>query len=263
MEYDEIEQKLIEKAFEIVFMEYPHLKQENEEDIIVAIRAHHDKYNMNANDTKIAYRIFEKNGLWHDGRTPIEIHEKQELENKLKQNIKYKELKDKHVSRLKELKGTIDQKIKELEDKPKEVSEKYLKKAQELKERARKRITEKTLEIEQELKQLSDELTNEFNQAKKVIFNDLNDDLKQLQREENIEIDEIVAQFEELEQIKEEYMDAQGIYERDVKPIEVAQEHAEASLFDLTIRDLKELADQKGIEYPQRILKADLIELVK
>jgi len=124
-------------------------------------------------------------------------------------------------------------------------------------------LDETSKKLQEHLKDTATRLTEEFNEEKIIILNDLNDDIEQLKRQEKAEIDTVLKEYDSLMKLKHEYAEIEQDYKTEVEKLEIEDEKIDANLFDFTIRELKEIADNKGLEYPQRILKADLVNLIE
>lgn len=262
--YTEIEKKLIERAFEKTRLEFkkdPSI--ENDEDIVLALRRYKNSYHMGPEKQEIAAGIFQKNGLWKNGKTTLEEYNKKVLDEKLEQTIRLNHARDKFLGRLKEMQETINAKIVEMEQKPREIARNLLEKRNEIQAEARERLDAVGQKLEEQLHETASRLQEEYERAKNQVFIDLKkkiDDLKMLER---AEVDKVLVEFDELSKLKEQYMGLEREHARQVEPLEKQLEKTDSQLFDLTVRELKELADNKGLEYPSKIVKADLVNLIE
>lgn len=264
MDYSEEEIKIINKSFEKSRMDFDHDQDiTNPEDVIRSLNLHRDRYFMNGDDEQIAIKIFEKHGLWKDGFITIEAHDQAELKKKVESALRFKQAREKQLARLKDLKNALENSIQKLEEEPKRITNDLYEKRKKLQAQAYDRLDEVSKKMQEHLKETAERLTEEFNQEKSVILNDLKDDIEQLKLQERNEIDNVLKEYDELMKLKQEYDKTELEYREDVERLEIKDQEIESSLFDLTVRELKEIADNKGIEYPTRIVKADLVDLIE
>lgn len=264
MEYTTEEIDVIKKAFEKSRIDFDHDQDiENREDVIRSLITHRDRYFMNGDDESVAIKIFEKHGLWKDGRTTIEAHDQAELKKKVESALRFKEAREKQLARLKDLKNALETSIQKLENEPRRITNDLYEKRKKMQAQAYDRLDEVSKKMQEHLKETADRLTEEFTQEKTIILNDLKDDLEKLKLQEREEIDKVLGEYDELMNLKQEYDAFEQEYQEDIDRLEIKEQETDASLFDLTVRELKELADNKGIEYPQRIVKADLVTLLE
>lgn len=265
MNYTKEELEVIKIAFEkcqLDFLDAP-LSIEKDEDVLTALNMYHDKYYMNTPNYEIAKQVYAKMGMWIDGKTTLEDHDRQELQRKLDQTIRYKNARQKQLSRLKDLKKAIETSIQKVEEEPLKIAEQMHTRRKEIQSRAYDAINDKSKQLQDHLKETARQLTEEYENEKTLIINNLNDDLALLKVDEKREIDKVLEEYDELEKLKREYEQVEQEAKNEIDRLEVKMEEADASLFDLTVRELKEIADNKGIEYPSRIVKADLVDLIE
>jgi len=264
MDYTKEEEELIMESFGKCRHEFDHdFSIENEEEVVLALQIHKSRYYMNTEKQEIAAVIFKKHGLWKNGKITIEEHDRAELKKKVDQVIKLKEARQKQLSRLKDLQSAINQSIQKVEIEPKKIADRLYEKRKKLQAQAYDRLDETSKKLQEHLKDTATRLTEEFNEEKIIILNDLNDDIEQLKRQEKAEIDTVLKEYDSLMKLKHEYAEIEQDYKTEVEKLEIEDEKIDANLFDFTIRELKEIADNKGLEYPQRILKADLVNLIE
>jgi len=264
MEYTKIETELIKESFKEVRNEFDHdLSIENDEEVIKALNIHRDRYYMNAEKQKIAVIIFEKHGLWKNGRMTIEEHDRAELKKKVNQVIQFKNARKKQLNRLKDLQVSINKSISQLEEEPKKITNTLYEERKKIQSQAYDQIADIETRMKTHLNQTIINLRENYEKEIKIIVNNLNDDIEQLKQKEKFEINKIIEEYDSLIKLKQEYMELEDEYQEEVQKLDLESKRTDANLFDLTVRELKEIADNKNIEYPHRILKADLINLIQ
>lgn len=262
--YTEEERKLIERAFEITRMEFEKDPDpDNDEHVVFALKRYKNSYHMGAEKQKIATEIFRKNGLWKNGKTSLEEYNRTLLEKKIEQTIRYKESQEKRLSRLKDLQETITTSIEKIESEPKRITEKYHSKRKEFESQARGQLDQMREKLNDQLKEASIRLQEEYEKEKQVILMGLHQSLERLKGQETSEVNAIMKEYDELENLQKEYLEIEKESQREIERLEIKNEQVDAKLLDLTVRELKEIADDKGIEYPSRIVKKDLVDLIE
>jgi len=264
MEYTKEEKDIIEESFRKCRLECDHeLDLEDQEDVIWALNRHKDRYFMNPDKEAVAMKIFEKFGLWKDGRATIKEHDQGELRKKVEQTIRLKEARKKQLDRLKELQSAINESIQKVESTPKQITDHLYEKRKKLQAQAYDRVEGVSQKLQDHLKNTIDKITEDFNKEKMIILNDLQDQIEQLKIQEKREIDAVIEEYDSLMKLKQEYTEIEQEYQEDVEKLEIETEQTDANLFDLTVRELKEIATNKGLEYSARIVKADLVDLIE
>lgn len=262
--YTEEEMELIKSSMKITRKEFDKdLDPEVDEDILKGILLHKNKYHMNQEDNKLATEIFRKNGLWKNGKITIEDHDHQLLQEKLKQIVKYKDIRQNQVIRLKEIQKAIDMKIEEIEQKPIEIAKKMGNRKKEFQEKAYGQLNNLIITLEEQMIQTANSITEQFNNRKNVVLNELKSQINDLKRIERLEIDKVIREYEELEKLKQEYVEINQVFDSKAEVVEEQMKETDAKLLGLTVSELKEMADKKGLSYAPRILKADLIEMIQ
>ncbi|MDH3324007.1 MAG: hypothetical protein OEL89_00050 [Candidatus Peregrinibacteria bacterium] len=263
-EYKEIERELIARSFEITRHEFDHDQDlENDQDVLKALNLYKNVYYMNRSNELIAIEIFYKHGLWKDGKTTLIEHDRQELQKKIEQTIRYKEIRENKIKRLKELKDAIDVSLKKIEEEPKLMRKRLENKRQELRNQAHDELKNVALSHENKMQDLIKTLSIQYQDEIKRITEKLRLNIEVLKKDEKNEINKIIEEYAELSKLRSQYDELEGEYETEKGRFEDVMEKTDASLFNLTVKELKELADNKGIEYPVKIIKKDLVQLIE
>ena len=264
MEYTKEEIQVINESFQKVRHEFDHdFSIDNDAEVIKALQLHKSRYYMNTGDQAIAAKIFNKHGLWKNGRITIIEHDRAELQKKVEQTIRLKTARKKQLHRLKDLQVAINESIKKVEESPKQITNRLYEERKKLQAQAYNQLESMSKKMQSHLKETVDQITVEFNEKKTIILNDLRDDIEQLKLQEKSEIDALLKEYDALMKLKQEYEVIEQDYQGELEGLKIEAEKTDASLFDFTVRELKEMADKKGIEYSSRIVKADLVDLIE
>jgi len=292
--YNNEETELIKEAFKVTRMKFdeePSIKKER--DVIFALREYHDKMHMSPSKTPLAHKIFAKHGFWRDGKTTIEDRKRQLYERKVELEKRVSKIAQKKKSRIEEYQAILEEKKKEIIDLPERLKGNLQEQANAILANVRTEINEyeqvKKNEISRILREYDDQVKEQsktllegaFEQLERLknakllyIEREIEDSVKDMNKtfanmmletdalgieaKTRDQIDEIESELDELEELEA------LVNELDVEPEEeLEEEDIEEDYEQLTIAQLKEKLDQKGIPYNQRELKSNLINLLK
>ena len=264
--YTQQEEELIRESFKVTRKEWEQdLSIENDEDVIKGLKKYYSRYNMGSAKVYIMWDIFGDHfGLWHDGESTLEEHEKQKAAERLQIEKRLIELKGKKISSFDDL----EIQIKEQKDKLLRIPE---------------RIRHE-LDIQSDviLKQAKDAILNVQHAKESIVKsiiqgfkNEVNEKCTSIQQEAFQKLTR--ARQVASQRLEKEFTDAtseleqefKNLMESDTRDREISNLEKELNqldveaLGDLTKARLKKLADEKGIQYDARILKDDLIKLIK
>lgn len=264
--YNKQEKELIIKTKDIVRLD-PEFKTEfdleNDDDIIKGIFLYINHYHMSTPNQCIATEIFRKNGLWMNGKITLKERDQQILDEKVSASIAFKEAVLKKKNRLIEFKRVIDDKIQETEDMPIKITLDMDQKRIEIQDNAYLQLNEIESKLIDGLTQMMKTSIKEFRAKQGFILTDLKKQLDVLKKEERSKLDSILKEYDELIGMQREYAQISDKYDSEIKEIKKKIDVIDIKLFELTIRELREIAEEKGIEVPARILKADIVNLIE
>lgn len=246
----------------------------------------------------VKHQWYAKQGYWEDGRTKLEDYERGLILKKLEFGKKISGLQASYIGQFEEIieRATVNK--KKLEKIPSRIKEEYGIKRNELLsdftlnlenlyDSYMKSLEEKTTEI-------YDEMLEDFERQKGVLVTQSQTDMRQLHQNSKGKIegsikklgaeleaelsildvkekdDHLLKQYqEEIRKINQEINSLkvkptiEEVVEPSIEKDVMESSEVDSDLNEFTIPALKQLADQKGIEYTRHIRKADLIELLE
>jgi hypothetical protein len=268
----EQEKKLIQKADNNWVRDFGRVEATDINKIRYASRQ--GKYNMEEQKIRDAY--FRKLGLWTDGKTTLKEREQQLIAKKEEFGRKIIQIRTSKIDSLDSIIQKAQEKKKLLNKIPKQLQQEYnIEKNKILATLVKElEVYYNATPIEEELNSKIRIFTQKIEARKQEMIEGALEQISNLQKKQKAQIEteinnfsaELEAELSILEYInKDDFLTQQ--YNEDIKvinqEINSLDVKKEGSLEDRTVSELKEIADQKGLNYDSRIRKAELIELIE
>ena len=269
MDYSEEEIELIQEAFKVTRSQFESdLNIQNDEDVIKAIRLYHDKFNMPSRVDHLKVSIFEKNGLWNDGITTLEGHRKQEFERKYGLETELAKIGHNRLNKIDEFQKVLEQRRNEIIEIPERVRKELEIDANILLKEAEEKLNDfqriKTNEMNRIVREFNELIEKETMKLQNEIIVQLGTLKNKKLQKLRIDIDESTKEFDEaFSAIMAETAPTfrENVLQDEINKIN--KNLSQVDLNELKLTELKSIADAKGLQYNSRVLKADLIEIIK
>lgn len=274
--FTEEEKRFIEMSFRIVRGEAKNpsvrdvfkkedISIDNEDHVRKVIKLYHDYFRMPAGRPhRLKEAIFRKLGYYQDGKTTLEAHRKKILDEKLANEKKLAEITLKRKQTLSEEIKVIKKELKEIEENPivykYDLTKEYEKIEKELKEN----LAEKEQEQSARLQELLQKQREEFEKYAQAAFDKASNDKKIIEEETKKQAilksqQKLTEAMERIEQSTPEPTLIEDVLVKRNEEIEVELHDFEG----MTVKELRDFANSKDINWTYNHRKADLIELIK
>lgn len=262
MKYTEEEKRLIEESFRITRMDFPQdPKIDNDQDVIKALKRYFSQYNMGSAKAELMWEIFEKFGLWHDGITTIKDHQAEVDKQRLSIEKRLVDLRSVKVLDY----DSLIKRAEKQKDKVLRIPERLRQELDIHAEEVIKRVNRNLLEVqeikEKQIRKIIYDYKQEVDEKCAKIIENGKKELVRLRQLKSQQFENELN--EESKKLEEEFKNLMESDTRDREIENLEKERDRLNYERMTKAELKELADKKGLEYNARILKADLIKLVK
>lgn len=271
MNYTEQEKQVINEAFLVTRKEFDKDQNINDDKIVLkSLNLFQDKYHMPRSYNHDCITIFNKLGYSNNGKQTLQEFAREQKSKKVQMEMQLNKVRKKRLDRIEQLEKLLQEKKKQITIIPERIqegmqldSDLLIKQVKvQIEEMHRVKINEmdriiRETNTEMEAKIISErqKILSQLEKAKNIRLNRLYLDIQEGAKE----FDEIIAEI----LIESEKTPMELKIEKNIEEFNQVIKPQEQNLLNYTVRELKELADSRGIEYPARIVKAELVELLE